>query len=288
MRKLIFLILLFFTKIVLAEPIHIVAAENIYGSVAQQIGGEYVTVFSILNNPNQDPHLFNASHQTAIAIANANIAIANGAGYDSWAERLLAANTKKNLQIIIVAKLLHEENVPNPHLWYDPKTMPVFVKALTERLIALDPKHKKYFIDQLQKFNHDYHPLLDKISKMKAQYQNTPVTATEPIFNYMADALGLQMHGFGFQINVMNDVEPTPAQVKNFEDELRDHTIKVLIYNHQVGNPRTQHMQDIAQQVNIPAVGVSEMLPPEKTYVQWMLDELSQLEQALSAQHRTQ
>lgn len=287
MRTLIFLTLLFFCSIVAAEPIHIVAAENIYGSVAKQIGGDYVEVYNILNNPNQDPHLFSACHETAKSLAHAEIVIANGAGYDAWMKRLLSASSKKSLHLIVVAELTHQEKATNPHLWYDPKTMPIYAKALTELLVKQDPTHKAYYQKQLKKFTHDYEALTETIQKIKAQHKNTPVIATEPIFNYMADALGLRMQEQAFQINIMNDVEPTPAQVKSFEDALRNHQVKILIYNSQVTNPHTQHMQDIAHEVKIPVVGVSEMLPPEKTYIQWMQNELNQLELALRVQHST-
>jgi len=285
MRTVLLSLLLFFCAAAAAEPIKIVAAENIYGSVAQELGGKYVTVYSILNNPNQDPHLFSACNTTAKAISNADIVIANGAGYDNWEERLLSTNTKKRPSEINVAALINKATAQNPHIWYEPSTMPIFAQTLTALLIKLDGQHADYYATQLRNFQNDYMQLTNKIAAMKRRFQGIPVTATEPVFNYMADDLGLIMHELSFQINIMNDVEPTPMQVKEFEDELRNHKVKLLIYNNQVVNPRTQHMRYIAQIEKIPVVGVSEMLPPRKTYVQWMLDQLKQMEQALSAQH---
>lgn len=288
MRTLLLFVLLLFARFVTAGPLHIVAAENIYGSVAKQIGGEYVEVYSILNNPNQDPHLFSASHTTAKSLAHADIVIANGAGYDAWVNRLLSAHTHKSFHLLVVAQLTHQEKTDNPHLWYAPQTMPIYAEALTKLLITKDPTHQKHYAKQLQKFIDDYQGLKTMIQKLKTQYKNTPIIATEPLFNYMADALGFKVYGNAFQMNIMNDIEPTPTQVKLFEDALRNHQVKLLIYNRQVTNPLTQHMQEIAQTVKIPVVGMSEMLPPEKTYITWMQDELNQLEQALRVQHNSQ
>jgi zinc/manganese transport system substrate-binding protein len=280
MHFLLLLILLCCSNFVAADPIRIVAAENIYGSVAKQIGGNYVEVYNILNNPNQDPHLFSASHETAKSLAKADIVVANGAGYDAWINRLLSVNTKKP-QLIVIAELLHKKNAINPHFWYDPQTMPVYVQTLTNVLSQQDPVHKDYYVAQQQKFMQEYQTLIRTIRNMKAHYENTPVIATEPIFNYMTEALGLKMLGEKFQINIMNDVEPTASQVKSFENDLRHHEAKVLIYNQQVINPHTQYMEALAKKMNIPVVGVKEMLPAEKTYIQLMQYELKQLEQAL-------
>ena len=78
-----------------AAPLRVVAAENVYGDLAREIGGARVAVVSILQNPDQDPHLFEASPQTARAVADADVVIANGAGYDAWMSKLLAASPSK-------------------------------------------------------------------------------------------------------------------------------------------------------------------------------------------------
>ena len=69
-----------------ADAVKVVAAENFYGDVANQIGRGNIAVTSILTNPDVDPHLFEASTETASALANANVVVANGAGYDNWME----------------------------------------------------------------------------------------------------------------------------------------------------------------------------------------------------------
>jgi zinc/manganese transport system substrate-binding protein len=125
-----------------SSKIAVVAAENFYGNVAQQIGGDAVFVTSILSNPDQDPHLFETSPSVVREIAAAQVVIYNGAAYDSWMERLLQVTTKPGRAEIVVADLVHKKAGDNPHLWYDPSTMPAVVAALATALRTLDPAHK--------------------------------------------------------------------------------------------------------------------------------------------------
>jgi zinc/manganese transport system substrate-binding protein len=269
-------------SIITKAQINIVAAENVYGEVAKELGGPYVNVTSILNDPNQDPHLFTVSVNTAKAVNNADIIIYNGADYDTWMKPLLAINSQKPRQVIMVSQLMNIKPGSNPHIWYQPKTMPVFAQNLTLTLSKLDPNHQAYFAQQLNSFMKSYQKIFQTINFLKQNYQNTPVIATEPIFNDMAESIGLQMHGKDFQINIMNDVPPSISQIKQFENDLRQHAVRVLIYNNQVNNPLTRRMQSIAQAEKIPVVGISEMLPKNMTYVQWMLTQLQDLEKALT------
>ncbi|MDR3491402.1 MAG: zinc ABC transporter substrate-binding protein [Gammaproteobacteria bacterium] len=259
--------------------INIVTAENFYGEVAKEIGGPYVNVVSILNNPNQDPHLFTTSSSTAIALLKANIIIYNGIDYDPWMQTLLS--NQKNSHIIVVADLMNVKNGGNPHIWYMPETIPTYAIKLVDTLNQIDPAHREYFQKQLNNFNQSYQPIFEKIKNLKQHFNNTSVIATEPVFNYMVEAIGLKMHGEGFQLSMMNDVPPTFSQVKQFEDDLRQHSVRIVIFNNQVINPSIKHMLSIAENEKIPAVGVSEIMPINLTYVQWILQELNLLENTL-------
>lgn len=268
--------------IALAKPINIVAAENFYGNIAKQLGGPYVNVFSILNNPNQDPHLFSANPSTAKAIANANIIIYNGANYDPWMEKLvLNLHKQAEVKIIVIAKLLNIKTSDNPHIWYDPTTIPRYASSLAVLLTQMDPAHRNYYNQQLDLFIKSYGPLLKQVAHLRQLYQNTPVIATEPVFNYMATAIGLKIHGNDFQLSVMNDVPPSASQIRTFEQDLETHAVRVLLYNNQVNNPLTTRLHTLAHQVGIPVVGISETQPTNKSYIQWMQDQLHILEQAL-------
>src|SRR5208282_1688483 len=116
------------------HPIDIVAAENFYGDLATQIGGPEVHVTSILSNPDQDPHLFEASPSVARALSAARIVVYNGIDYDPWMAKLLGAARSAERQTIVVADLIGRKTGDNPHIWYDPATMLACARALAAAL----------------------------------------------------------------------------------------------------------------------------------------------------------
>lgn len=263
--------------------IKIVAAENIYGQVAKELGGQYVDVISIINNPFQDPHLFATTPSHSVAVSQANVVIFNGADYDPWMNPMLSGGGREGRQVINVASLLNIKQGDNPHIWYLPSAIPTVAKELVNLLSQLDPTHQSYYEENLNRFNSDYQIIYKKIDSLKQRFQGVPITATEPVFTYMAKSIGLQIRGEDFQVHTMNDVPPTIALIKMFEDDLRNHSVRVLIYNDQVHNTFTERMLSIAKSKKIPVVGVSETLPSEMTYIQWIIKELDDLETALES-----
>jgi zinc/manganese transport system substrate-binding protein len=260
----------------------IVAAENFYGDVAQQLAGNNTTVSSILSNPDQDPHLFEASPSAARLLSGAAIVIYNGADYDPWMTRLLAATPSPNREIIVVADLVHRKAGDNPHLWYDPATMPVFARALAKSLSDREPSHRNAYAERLRAFLASLQPLDAKIAELHQKFGGIPVTATEPVFGYMAAALGLDMRNGRFQLSVMNSAEPRASDVAAFESDLHKHAVRLLFYNNQASDTASQRLVRIAGQSKIPVVGVTETEPPGKNYQDWMMSELDAIAQALS------
>ena len=175
-----------------AEPIKVVAAENVYGDIARQIGGSDVTVTSILGNPNQDPHEFEAGASTARATADARLVIYNGAGYDPWAVKLLSASKSGAREVIEVAKLAHKKPGDNPHLWYDVATISTFGSTLATKMAQLDAVHQSKYAERGAAFDASMAQLRDRIATLRAKHAGTPVTATEPVFDYMAEALAVR------------------------------------------------------------------------------------------------
>jgi zinc/manganese transport system substrate-binding protein len=265
-----------------AAPVTVVAAENFYGDIARQIGGAQVAVTSILTNPDQDPHEFEASPSTARAFADAAVVIVNGAGYDGWAEKLLSASPDASRAVVVVTALVPETAGDNPHVWYDPAAMPALAEALCGLFVKLDPAHQTDYARRLTIFRRSIKPIEDRIAEMRTKYSGKPVTATEPVFGYMAAALGLDMRNAGFQLAVMNDTEPSAGAVAAFEKDLRARAVKVLLYNSQTSQALTRRMQKIATQAGVPAVGVTETEPRGKDYQEWMLSQLNALDRALA------
>jgi len=265
-----------------ASPLRLVAAENFYGDLARQIGGGQVETVSIISNPDQDPHLFETSPTVVRRIADARIVIYNGAGYDPWMDKLLKAVPRPDRRVINVADLMGKTLGDNPHLWYDPSTMPKAAQALADALTEADPAHRRDYAARLRTFLESLKPLNDKIVAISARYAGTPVTASEPVFGYMAAALKLTMRNERLQLAIMNDTEPSAADIAAFEDDLRSHRVRVMFYNKQAVNDLVRRLVAMARKSNIPVVGVTETAPPGHDYVQWMLSELDATEKALA------
>ncbi|NML35320.1 metal ABC transporter solute-binding protein [Paraburkholderia antibiotica] len=263
--------------------IPVVAAENFYGDVVRQLGGDRVDVTSILSNPDQDPHLFEASPATARALQHARLVVYNGADYDPWTAKLLAASKGSQRTVIVAADLVGRKGGDNPHLWYDPATMPKVASAISAALAAADPAHKSAYDANLATFLASLKPIDAKVAELHGRYAGLPVTATEPVFGYMADAIGLQMRNQRFQLAAMNDTEASATDIAAFERDLRERRVRVLIYNSQATEALTQRMLKLAQQSKVPTMSVTETLPAGKTYQTWMLTQLDALERALAA-----
>jgi zinc/manganese transport system substrate-binding protein len=261
--------------------IGVVAAENFYGDVAGQIGGAQVHVTSILSNPDQDPHLFEASPSVARAISDAQIVVYSGIDYDPWMEKLLGAARSGERTTIVVAELAGRKAGDNPHIWYDPATMLAYAKALGAALDADDPAHAAEYDQRLARFVASIAPIQAKVASLRARLAGTPVTATEPVFGYMFEALGMVVRNMPFQMAVMNGTEPAASDVAAFERDLRTHAVKLLVYNAQASDPIAARMERLAKASGVPIVGAAETEPTGKTYQAWMLGELDAVAQAL-------
>jgi zinc/manganese transport system substrate-binding protein len=264
-----------------AQPLRIVAAESMYGDIAQQIGGDHVAITSILTRPNQDPHEFEANAAAARAIAEARLVIYNGADYDPWAARLLSATRSSTREIIEVARLGRRTAGDNPHVWYDTAIVSALAATLATKLARLDAAHGADYAARRATFEASMDRLRERIAALRAKYAGASVTATEPVFEYMSDALGLKMRNTRFQLAVMNGTEPSAAAIAAFEKDLRTRSVRVLLYNTQTGQALAERMRSLAEKVGVPVVAIAETKPEGRSYQQWMLSQLDALDRAL-------
>jgi zinc/manganese transport system substrate-binding protein len=263
-------------------PIVVVAAENFYGDVAQQIGGERVAVTSILSNPDQDPHLFETSPSIVREIAGAQVVVSNGADYDPWMDKLLKAAPKPSRSVIIAADLMHKSAGDNPHLWYDPATMPAVATALADAFTAADRAHADFYAARLKTFIASLEPINSKIAAIRSKFSGVAVTATEPVFGYMTDALNLTMRNQRLQLAIMNDTEPSAGDIAAFEHELVTHAVRVMFYNKQASGEIVRRFIEVARAANVPVVPVTETCPAGLPYQDWILGELAKTAAALA------
>jgi zinc/manganese transport system substrate-binding protein len=264
------------------NQVAVVAAENFYGDIARQIGGDRVAVISIMNNPDQDPHLFETTPAVVRQLAGAQIVVLNGANYDPWMDKLLAAVPRAGRTVISAAQIIGRKAGDNPHLWYDPVTMPTVATALAGALAKADSAHASDYAARLKATRAALERITERVAQIKAKHAGTAVTATEPVFGPMTEALGLTMRNQRFQLAMMNDTEPSARDIAAFEKDLRERKVKVLIYNSQVSEKLTERLRDIAGKAKVPVVGVTETMPPNVSFQDWVLGELDALDKALS------
>jgi zinc/manganese transport system substrate-binding protein len=268
-----------------------VGAENQYANVIAQIGGRYVAVTAVENNPNTDPHAFEASPSVAQAVSAARLVVQNGVGYDTFMNKIEAASASSSRKVIDVQKLLGlPDSTPNPHLWYKPTTMPAVAHALAGDLSALAPAHAAYFVANEKRFDASLTPWDQAIKRFAARYPHTPVATTEPVSNYMLQAAGtVNLTPFGFQADIMNGVDPAPQDVTHQNDLFSQHRVRVFVYNQQVTDSLTETFLSAAKRAGIPVVGVYETMPtPGYDYQSWMLAETRALERAVAAKVSTE
>jgi zinc/manganese transport system substrate-binding protein len=271
--------------------INAIGAENEYANVLSQIGGRYVHVSSILNNPNTDPHTFEASPSVASEVSAATLIVQNGVGYDTFMNKIEAASPNASRKVIVVQNLLGlPDNTPNPHLWYNPKTMPAAARAMAADLSALQPSHKAYFDANLARFDASLTPWFNAIAQFKARYAGTPVAVTEPVADYLLQAMGMNIRTpFVFQADIMNGVDPAPQDISLENGFFTGHTVKVFCYNQQVVDALTTSIRMTALREGVPVVGVYETMPtPGYDYQSWMLAEIHAIEKAITSKISTQ
>jgi zinc/manganese transport system substrate-binding protein len=265
--------------------LRVVAAENFWGSIAAQIGGSHAGVRSVVSDPNADPHLYPTSTDDSRAIALADVVIVNGAGYDTWAQHMIAAGGSGHRRVLTVADVLGRKQGDNPHFWYNPAWVALIADRITSTFRAADPADAAYFDQQRAALDSAFKPYRDRLAEIKQKFSGVRVAATESIFAYMAAALGLDLISPPeFMTAVAEGTEPPVSAVIEFESQVRQKQAKVLVYNVQTATDTTTNIKRLAAAADIPVVGVSETMQPESTtFQEWQLAQLVALENALNA-----
>ncbi|MGP8058926.1 MAG: metal ABC transporter solute-binding protein, Zn/Mn family [Acidimicrobiales bacterium] len=262
-----------------------IGAENEYANVLSQIGGKYVAVSSILNNPNTDPHTFESSPSVAEEVSAAELIVQNGVGYDGFMNKIESASPNSARKVIVVQHVLGlPDSTQNPHLWYNPKTMPAVAKVMAADLSSLDPSQAAYFQANLTAFDNSLKPWLSAIAAFRAKYAGTAVATTEPVADYLLSAMGMKnLTPWVFQADIMNGVDPAPQDISLENGFFTKHQVKVFCYNQQVVDSLTASIRQTAQSAGVPVVGVYETMPtPGYDYQSWMMAELDAIQAAIT------
>jgi zinc/manganese transport system substrate-binding protein len=263
-----------------------VGAENQYANVIQQVGGKYVQVSAIMSNPSTDPHTFEASASVGRLVNAARLVVQNGLGYDTFMDSIEKAVPDSGRHVIVVQKLLGlPDSTPNPHLWYDPGTMPKVAAAVASSLAAIQPSHAAYFKANAKTFTTSLTPWINAIGTFKQQHPGIPVATTEPVADYLLQALGADNKTpWAFQADVMNGTDPSAQDVAIERSLFAQHKVKAFVYNQQVTDSLTESFISLAHANGIPVVGVYETMPePGYHYQSWMQAEVRALQKAVTS-----
>ena len=268
-----------------SAKIQVVAAENFWGSIASQIGGNKVSVTAIITSPDTDPHDYESTPSDGRRVANAQYVIYNGLGYDPWAGQLLDANPARDRTTLKVQDVLGLQDDDNPHRWYSPHDVLKVIDQISADYKKIRAADASYFDSQKTAFEtvalKQYNDLVQAI---RQKYSGAPVAATESVVSPLADALGLNMlTPYSFLQAISEGTDPTAQDKATFDSQIANKEIDVLLFNTQNARPDVQRLVDAATAKGIPIVEVTETLIPEDaTFQDWQSKQLQDLQKALA------
>jgi zinc/manganese transport system substrate-binding protein len=270
------------------STIPVVASTNVYGSIAEAVGGDAVQVTSIISNPEQDPHSYEANTQVALQLSKAKLVIENGGGYDDFVDTMLKSS--KNTPTVLNAVDISGLQAPaggelNEHIWYSLPSVKKIADRMATELGRVDSGRAGTFTANARAFNSEVDKLIASEAQLKSKHAGQGVGLTEPVPLYLLEAAGLQdktPEEFSDAIEEGDDV--SAAVLKETLDLYADREVKALVYNEQTSGPVTEQVKAAADRAGIPVVAVTETLPQGQTYLSWMRGNVDRLGQALAGQ----
>ena len=280
----------------------VVASTNVWGDVAKSVGGDRVEVVSIIESFSQDPHSYEASARDQLAVNDADLVIANGGGYDSFMDALAAAAGQDNIIFAYLPDELAEEDADakeddghdhdhdhdhdhsegNEHVWYDFHVVEDFANRLAAQLASLDPEYSADYSDNLVEFLDQIEILEDRVAQVSATASGAKVISSEPVADYLLIELGLEnITPSGFSEAIEEERDVSPKDLLEMQNLLKSGAVSLFVVNPQTGSVQVDGLQKIAQENQTPIVELSELLPPNTRYFEWMDANITLLEAAL-------
>lgn len=268
-----------------AGPVRVVASTSVYGDIAEQIGGGDVDVTSIINDPSQDPHSFEADARTQLALARADVVIKNGGGYDDFVTAMRKSVEAKGTVIDAVTVSGHQAAKGaglNEHVWYDFRSVERIVTRLVHDLSAADPSTASTFRANAMRFTGKLKSLEATEESIRATHSGAGVAISEPVPLYLLQACGLHNVTPPEFSAAIEEGDGVSVQVLNATLELfREGQVALLVYNEQTSGQETARVRAAAEAADVPVVPVTETLPDGLDYVSWMTGNLEAIKAAL-------
>ena len=256
-----------------SDKISIVTTTNVYSDIAKNIVGKYGTATAIIDKSSVDPHDFDPTTADAKKVAQANIIVANGLGYDSWMNKLAKSVDKK--PVLVGEDLMGLKSGDNPHIWYNLDMPTKYVEYLVKRLSKLDKKHAAYFKENGEKY-------LAKIDKIKQLAQankgdQKPVFVSEPVFDYALQEAGYKIGDKKFEEAIENGTDPSPKTINEMNNAIKQKKIAFFVNNTQASSSTVKSFVKLAKKNNVPVLNVRETIPNNTTYLAWMKENYQKL-----------
>lgn len=168
------------------------AAETFLADIAQNVAGDRLAVESLLG-PGIDPHEFQATPRDAIRIAQAQVLIVNGRGYETWLQKTLDAT--ENPPLVVEASAGVAGDQKDPHLWMSPGNVIRYVANIRDGFSRADPDGASEYAANADAY---ISGLRDLDAWILKQVANVPEARRVLITNH--HALESFARAYGFQI----------------------------------------------------------------------------------------
>ncbi|KRM37375.1 metal ABC transporter solute-binding protein, Zn/Mn family [Limosilactobacillus pontis] len=261
------------------RPIRVITSLDFYGEVAQEVAGKYGQVTALINNASIDPHDYQPGTKQAQRMAQANVVIQNGLGYDHWLTKLTqSAGGQHDAVVDVGQEVAGKCPGANEHVWYDPQTMGRLANTLAERYGKIDPEHRAYYRRRAQQYHRSLAPLNHEIAKVKAHVgAKRAVAVSEPVADYALESLGYQVIDPHFEKAIEDGNDPSPQDIQELQRAIVNHRIAFFVENSQASDRVIDNLVHLAHEHGVPVLKVTETKPNGVSYVQWMTKQYRQL-----------
>ncbi|HWH97096.1 MAG TPA: zinc ABC transporter substrate-binding protein [Pseudolysinimonas sp.] len=264
------------------DELRIVASTNVYGDLAATIAGPDAIVTAIIGDPSADPHGFQANPRVQLELAEADLVIANGGGYDDFVDEMLEASGNTSALVLHAVDFAGTDPTAagfNEHVWYLYPAMADLVGAIGEALDGVtEDADRAARVTALQG---DITDLAERVAAIGVDHGGEGFIVTEPVPQYMLDAAGLiNLTPSEFTEAIEEDTDVAPALLQEVLNRIPE--ASVVVVNGQTGGPQTDAVIDVAGDSGVPWFAVTETLPDGLDYVAWQASLLDLLEDSLT------
>ncbi|MDQ3151493.1 MAG: zinc ABC transporter substrate-binding protein [Actinomycetota bacterium] len=291
------------------SSVSVIASTNVWGSVVAAVAGDAVEVTTLIDDPSADPHSYESTPADAAAVTNADVVVFNGGGYDEFMTEILGtldgkpavnafeladagrnahgheadgeAHAEGEAQSGEADVHAHESGV-NEHVWYELPAVEAVAEQVAEELGRLLPEQAATFAANATSFHEGIDVIAAQVAAIGEANPGARVALTEPIAVYLIEDAGLgDATPPEFLQAVEEETDPPAAAVAATRRLMTDRQVAALIYNPQTETPVTEQVRSDAEAAGIPVVEMTETLPGESGYLEWMTAQVEALASAL-------